>query len=92
MKSSLKNKNAQTRKHSLGNILIISEGIPKLMEIDRGKEFYNSIFQNFLTSNNIKYCSRNRSLGAVFADRFNRTIRHLLKDRFLNKVMLIGLV
>ena len=75
----LKNKNAQTIKDSFENILINSKRKPNLIETDRGKEFYNNIFQDFLNKNNIKLYSRNTSLGAVFAERFNRTIRDLLK-------------
>ena len=75
----LKNKNAQTIKDSFENILISSKRKPNLIESDRGKEFYNNIFQDFLNKNNIKLCSRNSSYGAVFAERFNRTIRELLK-------------
>ena len=36
------------------------------------------MFQNFLNKNNIEIYSRNGSLGAVFAERFNRTIRDIL--------------
>ena len=75
----LKNKNAQTIKDSFENILISSKRKPNLIETDRGKEFYNNIFQDFLNKNNIKHYSRNSSYGAVFAERFNRTIRDLLK-------------
>ena len=75
----LKNKNAQTIKDSFENILINSKRKPNLIETDRGKEFYNNIFQDFLNKNNIKLYSRNSSIGAVFAERFNRTIRDLLK-------------
>ena len=75
----LKNKNAQTIKGSFENILINSKRKPNLSETDRGKEFYNNIFQYFLNKNNIKLYSRNSSNGAVFAERFNRTIRDLLK-------------
>ena len=75
----LKNKNAQTIKDSFENILINSKRKPNLIESDRGKEFYNNIFQDFLNKNNIKLYSRNSSFGAVFAERFNRTIRDLLK-------------
>ena len=75
----LKNKNAQTIKDSFENILISSKRSPNLIETDRGKEFYNNIFQDFLNKNNIKLYSRNSSYGAVFAERFNRTIRDLLK-------------
>ena len=75
----IKNKNAQTIKDSFENILLSSKRSPNLIESDRGKEFYNNIFQDFLNKNNIKLYSRNSSYGAVFAERFNRTIRDLLK-------------
>ena len=75
----LKNKNAQTIKDSFENILISSKRKPNLIESDRGKEFYNNIFQDFLNKNDIKLYSRNSSYGAVFAERFNPTIRDLLK-------------
>ena len=81
----LKNKNAQTIKDSFENILINSKRKPNLIESDRGKEFYNNIFQDFLNKSNIKLYSRNTSLGAVFAERFNRTIRDLLKRPVFEK-------
>ena len=74
-----KNKNAQTIKDSFENILINSKRKPNLVESDRGKEFYNNIFQDFLNKNDIKLYSIKSSYGAVFAERFNRTIRDLLK-------------
>ena len=75
----LKNKNASTIKDSFENILIVSKRKPNLIETDRGKEFYNKKFHDFLNKNNIKLYSRNSSYGAVFAERFNRTSRDLLK-------------
>ena len=81
----LKNKKAQTIKDSFEKILISSKRKPNLIESDRGKEFYNNIFQDFLNKNNIKLYSRNTSLGAVFAERFNRTIRDLLKKPVFEK-------
>ena len=75
----MKNKNAQTIKDSFENILTNSKRKPNLIETDRGKVFYNNIFQDFLNKNNSKLYSRNSSYGAVFAERFNRTIRDLLK-------------
>ena len=81
----LKNKNAQTIKNSFENILINSKRKPNLIESDRGKEFYNNIFQDFLNKNNIKLYSRKSSYGAVFAERFNRTIRDLLKRPVFEK-------
>ena len=56
-----------------------------LLETDRDKRFYNNIFQDFLNKNNIKIYSRNTSLGAVFAERFNLTIRNLLKRPVFEK-------
>ena len=75
----LKNKNVLTIKDSFENIIINSKRKPNLIESDRGKEFYNNIFQHFLNKNNIKLFSRNSSYGAVFAESFNRTIRDLLR-------------
>ena len=83
--TSLKNKNAQTIKDSFENILISSKRKPGLIETDRGKEFYNNIIQDFLNKKNIKLYSRNSSYGAVFAERFNRTIRDLLKKPVFEK-------
>ena len=75
----LKNKTAQTIKDFFEKIIISSKRKPNLIETDRGKEFYNNNFQDFLNKNNIKLYSRNTSLGAVFAERFNRTISDLLE-------------
>ena len=81
----LKNKNAQTIKGPFENIWISSKRRPNLIESDRGREFYHNIFQDFLNKNNIKIYSRNTYLGAVFAERFNRTFRDLLKRAVFEK-------
>ena len=83
--SSFKNKNAQTTKDSFENIHISSKRKQNLFKSERGKEFYKSIFQIFLNTNNIKHCFRNTYLGAVFPERFNRTIRNLLKKPVIEK-------
>ena len=88
----LKNKNSQTIKDSFENEIKNSKTKPHLIETDRGKEFCINIFQKFLNNNNIKHYSRNTSVGAVFAERFNRTTRDLLKNLFLNRVLLTGLM
>ena len=82
----LKNKNAQTIKDSFEKISMSSKKRPNLIETDRGREFYKNIFQDFLNKNNIKLYSRNSSYGAVFAERFNHTIRDLLKKPVFEKV------
>ena len=71
-------KNAQLIKDSFENILISSKRKPNLLEGYRDRRFYNNFFQDFLNKNNIITYSRNTSLGAVFAERFNRTIKDLL--------------
>ena len=81
----LKNKNAQTIKDSFEDILINSKQKPNLFESDRGKEFYNNIFQDFLNKNDIKLYSINSSYAAVFAESFNFTIRNLLKRPVFEK-------
>ena len=81
----LKNKSAQTIKESFENILISSKRKPNFLEGDRDRSFYNSIFQDFLNKNNIKLYSRNSSFGSVFAERFNRSVRDLLKKPVFEK-------
>ena len=81
----LKSKNAIIIKDSFENILTRSKRKPNLIESDRGKEFYNIIFQNILNKNNIKFYSRNSSYGSFLTERFNRTIRDLLKKIVFEK-------
>ena len=81
----IKIKNAQTIKVSFEIVIINSKRKPNLIESDRGKEFYNKVFQDFLNKNKIRLYSRNTDLGAVFAERFNRTIRDLLKKIVLEQ-------
>ena len=60
--------------------MIKSKRKPNLFESDRGKEFCNSIFQDFLNRKYVKIYSKKTSLGAVFAKLFERTNRELLKQ------------
>ena len=78
-------KNAQTIKDSFGNLVISSKRSLYLFEGDRGKEFYNIFFQDFINKNNIELYSRNSSYGAVFSERFNRTITDLLEKPVFEK-------
>ena len=74
----LKNKYASTIKDSFEQIITNSKRKPNLIEMDDEKQFAK-IFKSYLKSQNIKRYSRYTSKGAVFAERFNRTIRNLLK-------------
>ena len=51
----LRNKNSQTITNEFSNILTTSKRSPLKLESDRGAEFYNSIFQNFLRNKNYYY-------------------------------------
>ena len=81
----LKNKSSQIIKDSIENILINWKRKPDLIETDKRKEFYNKIFQNFFNNSNIKHYPRNKSLGAVFAERLDKTLRSLLKKPVFEK-------
>ena len=65
--------------------MINSKRKPNLIEGDRGKELYNNIFQSFINNNNIRLFSRNTYLGAVLAERFNKSIRDLLEKPVFKK-------
>ena len=54
--STFKTKNARTITNSFENILKKSKRKSNLFETDRGKDFYNNIFQKFLHNSNIKHC------------------------------------
>ena len=75
----LKNKNSQTIKDSFGKNLLTSKGSPNLIESDDGKEFVNKFRTDSLYKNHIKRSSRYKSPGAVFAEKFNCTIRDIFK-------------
>ena len=81
----LKNKFAKTVIEAFSNIINNSKRKPKLLETDDGKDFTNKMFIEFLKLNDIKRYSRYTSKGAVFAERFSRTIRDLLKKPVFEK-------
>ena len=81
----LKNKYSQTITNEFSNILIKSKRKPVKIESDRGSEFYNSIFQNFLKSKNIHHYSRFTDKGPSIAERVIRTVRNLLKKPVFEK-------
>ena len=75
----LKNKYSQTITNEFSNILTTSKRKPVKLESDRGTEFYNSIFQNFLKLKNIQHYSRYTDKGPSIAERVIITVRILLK-------------
>ena len=81
----LKNKYAQSITDAFSQIIKTSKRKPNRLETDDGKEYVNKIFNEFLNNNKIKRYSRYTDKGAVFAERFNRTIRNLLKKPVFEK-------
>ena len=81
----LKNKYSQTITNDFSNILTTSKRKPLKIESDRGSEFYNSIFQDFLKSKNIHHYSRFTDKGPSIAERVIRTVRNLLKKPVFEK-------
>ena len=60
--TTLKNKYGQTITNEFSNILTTSKQKPLKLESDRGSEWYNSIFQNFLKSKNFSKSKSNKVL------------------------------
>ena len=81
----LKNKYSQTITNEFSNILTTSKRSPLKIESDRGSEFYNFIFQNFLKSKNIRHYSRFTDKGPSIAERVIRTVRSLIKKPVFEK-------
>jgi len=54
---------------------IISKIKPKLLQVDKGTEFYNKTFEDMLTKYNVKMFSTNSDKKAQIVERFNRTLR-----------------
>ena len=81
----LKNKYSQTITNEFSNILTTSKRKPLKLESDRGSEFYNSIFQNFLKSKSIHHYSRYTDKGPSIAERVVRTVHSLLKKPVFEK-------
>ena len=75
----LKNKYSQTITNEFSNNLTRSKRKPLKMESDRGAEFYNNIFHNFLKVKNVQHYSRFSDIGPSVAERVIRTKRNLLK-------------
>ena len=67
------------------NILSTSKRRPLRLESNRGAEWYNSIFQNFLKTKNIHHYSRFTDKGPSTAERVIRTIRTLLNKPVFEK-------
>ena len=75
----IKSNYSQTITNEFSNILTNSKRKLLKIESDRGTEFLNSLFQNFLKTKNIQHFSRFTDEGPSIAKRGIRTVRNLLK-------------
>ena len=66
-------RNSQTITNEVSNILTSSKRSPCKIESDRGKEWCNSIFQNFIKKENLHHYSRFTDKGPSIAKRVIRT-------------------
>ena len=78
-------KYSQTITNEFLNTLSTSRRSPLKIESDRGTEFYNNTFQNFLKTKNIQHYSRFTDKGPSIAERVIRTIRNFLKKPVFEK-------
>jgi hypothetical protein len=79
----LKNKNQHTVTKAFEKML---KGVkPRKIQVDNGKEFYNSVFEKLLKENNIKMCSTDSDLKASVVERFNRTLKEKMWRYFTEK-------
>ena len=56
--------------------------VPKNLQTDRGKEFYNDIFQNLMKKYKINLYSTYSILKASIVERFNRTLKEKMWKKF----------
>ena len=71
----LKNKNSQTITEKFSDILSTSKRSPLKIESDRGKEWSNSFYQNFLKLKSIQHFSRFTDKGPSVAEGIIRNVR-----------------
>ena len=78
-------KYSQTITNEVSNVLTTSKRTFIKIESDRGMEWYNSVFQNFLKSKNIHHYTRFTDKCPSIAERVVRTVRNLLKKPVFEK-------
>ena len=76
----IKNKKGSTITDAFKNTILKSKRKPDKIWSDRGKEFYNKTFLDYLKQNQIEIYSTYSDLKAVFIERFNRTLIDLIKE------------
>ena len=62
--------------------VLVKGRVPKNLQTDRGKEFYNSDFQKLMNTYKIKLYSTYSNLKASICERFNRTLKSAMWKNF----------
>ena len=86
----LKDKSGKSTTTAFKKLIETSKRKPHKIWSDRGKEFYNKTFLDFLKEQIIHTYSTISDLKAVFVERFNRTLLDLIKNQCILKVKLVG--
>ena len=76
----LKDKSGKSTTTAIKSNIEKAKRKPDKIWSDRGKEFYNKTFLDFLKQNEIQIYSTHSDLKAVFVERFNRTLLDLIKE------------
>ena len=85
----LKSNNGHTIKISIENILISSQRSHKLLEGDRDRGLYISIFQSFFNNNNINFYSRKKPQELFSQKGLILLLEIYLENQFLKEVKAI---
>lgn len=78
----LKNKTASSATEAMKSIFNSSLRVPKNLQTDDGKEFFNNIFQNLMRMYKINHYSTYSTLKASIVERFNRTLKEKMWREF----------
>jgi len=78
--TALKSKTAKEVSSAMSKILI--KRTPKLLQLDNGKEFYNSTFDALMSKYNIHKYSTFSTIKACIIERFNRTLKEKMFREF----------
>lgn len=81
----LKNKQGSSIVNAFENIFKNSKRRPIQIRTDKGGEFVNTIFQNFLKKEKIHFFTSNNETKAAVVERFNRTLKERMWKYFTLK-------
>lgn len=78
----IKRKNAKDVTNAMQKILLEMKIIPKNLQTDMGKEFYNKEFRELMDKFKINHYSTYSNLKASMVERVNRTLKNLMWKQF----------